>query len=99
MKKQEVIVAVSRGHNASTTLMVDGEIIFYLEEERLSRRKYDGCPLLGILEASKYVDHIDHLIVCHTHIPFIHDWEVRNSGCGTSGHRQQLWGRCWWGLV
>ena len=67
MKKQEVIVAVSRGHNASTTLMVDGEIIFYLEEERLSRRKYDGCPLLGILEASKYVDHIDHLIVCHTH--------------------------------
>lgn len=67
MKKQEVIVAVSRGHNASTTLMVDGEIIFYLEEERLSRRKYDGCPLLGILEASKYVDHIDHLIICHTH--------------------------------
>ena len=41
-----VIVSVARGHNASTTLMVDGEIIFYLEEERLSRRKYDGSPLM-----------------------------------------------------
>ena len=41
-----VIVGVARGHNSSTTLMIDGEIIFYLEEERLSRRKYDGSPLL-----------------------------------------------------
>jgi len=62
-----VVVGVARGHNASTTLMIDGEIIFYLEEERLSRRKYDGCPLLGLLKVFEYVDHIDHLLVCHTH--------------------------------
>tara|TARA_Y100001970_G_scaffold132239_1_gene163090 strand:- start:2624 stop:4402 length:1779 start_codon:yes stop_codon:yes gene_type:complete len=61
------ILSISRGHNSSTTLMVDGEIIFYLEEERLSRFKYDGTPFAGIVKALEYVDHIDHLIICHTH--------------------------------
>jgi carbamoyltransferase len=62
-----IIVSCSRGHNASTTLMVDGEIIFYVEEERLSRWKHDGSPLLGLLKVFEYVDHIDHLVICHTH--------------------------------
>lgn len=62
-----IIVSCARGHNASTTLMVDGEIIFYVEEERLSRCKYDGSPLLGLLKVFEYVDHIDHLVICHTH--------------------------------
>jgi len=67
MSKSEVIVAVARGHNASTTLMIDGKIVWYVEEERLTRKKYDGCPLAGLLEVCKYVDHIDHLLICHTH--------------------------------
>jgi carbamoyltransferase len=62
-----IIAAVARGHNASTTLLKDGKIIFYLEEERLSRHKYDGSPLLGLQKVFEYVDHIDHLVVCHTH--------------------------------
>jgi len=62
-----IILAVSRGHNASTTLMIDDEVIFYVEEERLSRWKHDGAPFLGMAKAFDYVDHIDHLVVCHTH--------------------------------
>lgn len=62
-----IVVSCNRGHNASTVLMVDGDIIFYLEEERLSRMKYDGSPLLGLAEVFKYVDHIDHLVITHTH--------------------------------
>ena len=62
-----IIVSCARGHNASTTLMVDGEVIFYVEEERLSRWKHDGSPLLGLLKVFEYVDHIDHLLICHTH--------------------------------
>jgi carbamoyltransferase len=62
-----IIVSCVRGHNASTTLMIDGEVIFYVEEERLSRMKHDGSPLLGLLKVFEYVDHIDHLVVCHTH--------------------------------
>jgi len=61
------ILAIARGHNGSTTLLQDGEVVFYLEEERLSRFKYDGTPLMGILKAFEYVDHIDHLVICHTH--------------------------------
>ena len=62
-----VILAVARGHNGSATLMVDGEIIWYIEEERLSRRKYDGSPLMAMQKAMEFVDHIDELIVSHTH--------------------------------
>ena len=62
-----IIVSCARGHNASTTLMIDGEVIFYIEEERLSRWKHDGSPLLGLLKVFEYVDHIDHLVICHTH--------------------------------
>ena len=43
-----IIVSCNRGHNASTTLLVDGEIVFYLEEERLTRFKRDGTPLMGL---------------------------------------------------
>ncbi len=62
-----IIVSCARGHNSSTTLMIDGEIIFYLEEERLTRLKYDGAPLAGLIKVFDYVDKIDHLVVCHTH--------------------------------
>lgn len=62
-----IIVAIARGHNSSTTLLVDGEVKFYIEEERLTRTKYDGAPLAGLIEVFKHVDHIDHLVVCHTH--------------------------------
>ena len=62
-----IIAAVARGHNGSTTLLKDGKVIFYLEEERLSRMKYDGSPLLGLQKVFDYVDYIDHLVVCHTH--------------------------------
>lgn len=48
------ILAINPGHNGSAALLVDGEIKFYVEEERLSRSKYDGNPFMGILEALKY---------------------------------------------
>jgi carbamoyltransferase len=62
-----VIVSIARGHNGSTTLLIDGEVVFYLEEERLSRAKYDGDPLLGLQKVFDYVDYIDELLICHTH--------------------------------
>ncbi len=38
------IAGISRGHNASICLLKDGEIVFSVEEERLTRYKYDGAP-------------------------------------------------------
>jgi len=48
------ILAINPGHNGSAALLVDGELKFYIEEERLSRSKYDGNPFKGMLEALKY---------------------------------------------
>lgn len=48
------VLAINPGHNGSAALLVDGELKFYVEEERLSRQKYDGNPFSGMLEALKY---------------------------------------------
>ena len=48
------ILAINPGHNGSAALVVDGELKFYIEEERLSRSKYDGNPFAGMMEALKY---------------------------------------------
>jgi len=45
------ILAINPGHNGSAAYLVNGEIDFYIEEERLSRSKYDGNPFRGILLA------------------------------------------------
>lgn len=43
------ILAINPGHNGSAALVSDGEIIFYGEEERFSRMKYDGNPFKSML--------------------------------------------------
>jgi len=48
------ILAINPGHNGSAALLVDGELKFYIEEERLSRNKHDGNPFRGIIEGLKY---------------------------------------------
>ena len=60
------IAGITRGHNGATCLLKDGEVVFYLEEERLSRKKYDGGPLAGLLKIKEYTDKIDYLVVAHT---------------------------------
>jgi carbamoyltransferase len=62
------ILGINPGHNGSAALLVDGELKFYIEEERFSRTKYDGNPFRGILEALKYG--IDILILGGTHPEF-----------------------------
>lgn len=44
------ILGINPGHNGAAALLIDGELEFYIEEERLSRSKYDGNPLMGIIE-------------------------------------------------
>jgi len=47
-------------------LLKDGNVVFSIEEERLSRQKYDGGPYASMMEILKYTDKIDYLIVAHT---------------------------------
>ena len=62
------ILAINPGHNGSAALLVDGELKFYIEEERLSRSKYDGNPFKGMMEALKYG--VDILVLGGTHEEF-----------------------------
>jgi carbamoyltransferase len=62
------IAGITRGHNAGVCLLKDGELIFAVEEERLSRRKYDGGPIASLLEIQKYTDKLDYLVVGHTQL-------------------------------
>lgn len=49
------IVGVSRTHEASTCLVRDGDVIYTIQEERLTRRKGDGVPFWGIVDLKKYI--------------------------------------------
>lgn len=60
------IAAITRGHNAGICLLKDGEIIFSIEEERLTREKYDGGPLISMLKIKEYTDRLDYLVIAHT---------------------------------
>ncbi len=60
------IAGIARGHNAGVCLLKDGEVVFSIEEERLSRQKYDGGPLASIVKILDYTDKLDYLVVAHT---------------------------------
>ena len=64
--KTGYVAGITRGHNAGVCLLYEGEIVFHVEEERLTRRKYDGAPLAGITKILEYTDKVDYVVVAHT---------------------------------
>lgn len=64
------ILGITPGHNGSATLVSDGEVIFYLEEERLSRIKYDSNPLRSLIFLLTYYD-INELVITGVNDKFI----------------------------
>lgn len=60
------IAGVTRGHNGGVCLLKDGEIVFSVEEERLSRHKYDGGPFAAMVKILEYTDKLDYLVIAHT---------------------------------
>jgi carbamoyltransferase len=66
MQKTGYIAGIARGHNAGVCLLKDGKIVFSIEEERLSRYKYDGGPLASMVKILDYTDKIDFLVISHT---------------------------------
>ena len=57
------VMAINPGHNGSTALVQDGKLIAYIEEERLSRLKYDGNPFRGMIDFITKVPKIDVLVM------------------------------------
>ena len=66
IKKSVWIAGITRGHNAGVCLLKNGEIVFSIEEERLTRQKYDGGPYATMLKILDYTDKLDYLVIAHT---------------------------------
>ena len=64
--KTGYILGISRGHNAGVCLLKDGKIVFAIEEERLSRTKYDGGPYAAMMKVKEYTDKVDYIVISHT---------------------------------
>ena len=47
-------------------LLKDGEIVLSIEEERLSRNKYDGGPYACMTRILDFTDKLDYLVIAHT---------------------------------
>ena len=60
------VAGIARGHNSSVCLLKNGEIIFSIEEERITRQKYDGGPYASMLKILEYTDRLDYLVIAHT---------------------------------
>ena len=57
------IAGICTGHNAGVCLLKDGEIVFSIEEERLSKAKHDGGPILSMMKILDYTDKLDYLVI------------------------------------
>lgn len=56
------ILGINTGHNGSAALLVDGKVVYYVEEERLSRLKYDGNPFRAIIDILKRW-HVNEIVI------------------------------------
>ena len=63
------ILAITPGHNGSVALVTDGRLVYFGEEERFSRMKYDGNPFRAMLYAVASTK-IDELIIGGTNDEF-----------------------------
>jgi carbamoyltransferase len=56
------ILAINPGHNGSAAFTSDGVLLFYVEEERLSRSKYDSNPFRAMLTILQ-ISSVDELVI------------------------------------
>jgi len=69
MSDKKTVMAINTGHNGSTAVVSDGELVYYAEEERYSRDKYDANPFRGMIYAlTKYK--IDNIVIGGTQSEF-----------------------------
>jgi carbamoyltransferase len=67
MTKKDIWVAgIARGHNSGVCLLKNGKIVFATEEERFTRKKYDGAPLASVMKILDYTDKLDMVGFGHT---------------------------------
>jgi carbamoyltransferase len=58
------VLGISPAHDASVCLYENGNIVSFYKEERLSRKKRDGFPILSAQKALEGINHVDIVIYC-----------------------------------
>lgn len=62
------VLGVNISHHPSICLLDDGEIVYYLEDDRLNRKKEEEWPhdaaMQCLTNVRKYTDHVEHIIFC-----------------------------------
>jgi len=58
------IAAVNFSHNGSLCYLEEGDIVFYIEEARLSRKKEDAFPYFSLHRLKEHTGELDVLAVC-----------------------------------
>jgi|TARA_Y100000034_G_C6896615_1_gene413506 carbamoyltransferase len=56
-------IGITRSHQSSVTFLKDGDIIFHIENERLSRIKYDEFPFSALFKIKDFTDYIDNFCI------------------------------------
>jgi len=56
-------VGLNRGHNSAVALLKDGDIVFYIENERLSRLKHDHFPFHALFKIQDFTDYVDDICI------------------------------------
>jgi carbamoyltransferase len=56
-------VGISRVHNSAVSLLRDGDIVFHIENERLSNIKYDAFPFHALSKLPDYTNGVDNLCI------------------------------------
>ena len=79
MKKNPTVLAINPGHNGSVAVVKDGKLVFHIEEERLTRFKWDSNPFMGMKHALENYD-IDVLVLGGTSpYPETMEWTGMNA--------------------
>ena len=62
------VLGVNISHHPSVCLLDDGEIVYYLEDDRLNRNKEQDWeyndPMRCLTHVRQYTEHLDHIIFC-----------------------------------
>lgn len=66
---KRTILSINPGHNGSAALVVDGQLAYYAEEERISKLKYDGNPFRAMLQILQ-ITQVDELVIGGTTTEF-----------------------------
>ena len=61
------VLSINFSHDASVSVIDDGELVYYSMEERITRKKHDSFPFFSLLKANKKYKNFDLFVINGLH--------------------------------